>query len=135
MSRKYTKVLLVTANVGSIFEDPDRMLKMWLQEFLATVKRLSPDLLAIHCQEVGGKNYEESMQHVNLFVKCLLASEDMDQFDKARIFLDEDFTAVDKFTALGNLYFIHESVKNVQLWDFEGMYSLTYMTRCTGGRL
>ena len=33
------------------------------------VKKLKPEFLALHCQEVGGKNYEESMQHVNKFVK------------------------------------------------------------------
>ena len=33
-----------------------------------------------------------------LFCRKLLASEEMRQFNKARIFLDEDFTAVDKFT-------------------------------------
>ena len=37
--------------------------------FFQTIERLEPDFLAIHCQEVGGKNYEESMQHVNSFVK------------------------------------------------------------------
>ncbi|ELU03856.1 hypothetical protein CAPTEDRAFT_131585 [Capitella teleta] len=119
--RPYTKVLLVTANVGSIFEDPEKMLKMWLAEFLATVKRLEPDFLAVHCQEVGGKNYEESMQHVNQFIKTLLASDGMQSFDKARIFLDEDFTAVDKFTALGNLYFIRDTVTNIHIWDYEGL--------------
>ena len=30
--------------------------------------------------------------------RTLLASSEMQQFDKARVFLDEDFTAVDKFT-------------------------------------
>ncbi len=33
-----------------------------------------------------------------VFCRTLLASEEMQQFDKARVFLDEDFTAVDKFT-------------------------------------
>ncbi|WAR21834.1 I5P1-like protein [Mya arenaria] len=66
-----TKLLLVTANVGSIFED--------------SVRDLEPGMLAIHCQEVGGKNYEASMQH-----------------------------------ALGNLYFIHECVEEVSIYDFIG---------------
>jgi len=30
---------------------------------------MEPGMVAIHCQEVGGKNYEASMQHVNQFVK------------------------------------------------------------------
>ncbi|XP_052770456.1 inositol polyphosphate-5-phosphatase A-like isoform X1 [Mya arenaria] len=113
-----TKLLLVTANVGSIFEDPEHMLKIWLKEFLASVRDLEPGMLAIHCQEVGGKNYEASMQHVNQFVKAMLGSDELQKYDRARIFLDEDYTAADKFTALGNLYFIHECVEEVSIYDF-----------------
>ena len=36
---------------------------------LQTIQKLEPGLVALHCQEVGGKNYEDSMQHVNQFVK------------------------------------------------------------------
>lgn len=111
-----TAVLLVTANVGSIFEEPDRLLESWLQQFLLTVHRLRPQLLALHCQEVGGKNYEQSMQHVDRFVRDLVRQ--LDHFAHFRIFLDEDFTSTARFTALGNLYFVHESVASCQIWDF-----------------
>lgn len=111
-------MLLVTANVGSIFEDPEHMLKIWLKEFLATIQKLEPGLVALHCQEVGGKNYEASMQHVNQFVKAMLGSDELQKYDRARVFLDEDYTAADKFTALGNLYFIHECIDDVMIYDF-----------------
>ncbi|XP_069140061.1 inositol polyphosphate-5-phosphatase A-like isoform X1 [Argopecten irradians] len=118
MDGPYTRVLLISANVGSIFEDPDHMLKLWLSEFLKTVQHYEPGLLALHCQEVGGKNYEASMQHVNSFVKSMLGCEELQKYDRVRVFLDEDYTAADKFTALGNLYFIHESIDDVMIWDF-----------------
>ncbi|XP_021369081.1 type I inositol 1,4,5-trisphosphate 5-phosphatase-like isoform X2 [Mizuhopecten yessoensis] len=118
MDGPYTRVLLISANVGSIFEDPDHMLKLWLTEFLKTVQQYEPGLLALHCQEVGGKNYEASMQHVNSFVKSMLGCEELQKYDRVRVFLDEDYTAADKFTALGNLYFIHESIDDVMIWDF-----------------
>ncbi|XP_063435126.1 inositol polyphosphate-5-phosphatase A-like isoform X2 [Mytilus trossulus] len=118
MDGNYPRMLLVTANVGSIFEDPDHMLKIWLREFLKSVQHYQPGLLALHCQEVGGKNYEDSMQHVNKFVKAMLGCEELQKYDRARVFLDEDFTAADKFTALGNLYFVHESVEDISIWDF-----------------
>ncbi|XP_071168929.1 inositol polyphosphate-5-phosphatase A-like isoform X1 [Mytilus edulis] len=118
MEGNYPRMLLVTANVGSIFEDPDHMLKIWLREFLKSVQHYQPGLLALHCQEVGGKNYEDSMQHVNKFVKAMLGCEELQKYDRARVFLDEDFTAADKFTALGNLYFVHESVEDISIWDF-----------------
>lgn len=112
-------ILLVTANVGSIFEDPSVMLKMWTKEFLETMIRLKPKFVALHCQEVGGKNYEESMQHVEYFVKLLMESDDLKMFDKVRIYLDEDYSSAENFTALGNFYFIHESISDVLMWDFE----------------
>lgn len=113
-----TKVLLVTANVGSIFEEPTQMFQPWMQEFLQEIKQKEPGVVALHCQEVGGKNYEANMQHVNQFVKNLLACEELQKYDRARIFLDEDYTAADRFTALGNLYFIHEDIDSVLIWDF-----------------
>ncbi|XP_063993439.1 inositol polyphosphate-5-phosphatase A isoform X2 [Diachasmimorpha longicaudata] len=112
-------VLLITANVGSIFEEPATMLKVWTEEFLSTVSRLDPKFIALHCQEVGGKNYEQSMRHVEDFVRLLMSSEELRLFDKVRVYLDEDFSSAEHFTALGNFYFVHESLKDVLLWDFK----------------
>ena len=42
--------------------------------FLQTIQRVKPQFLALHCQEVGGKNYEESMQHVNQFVQYVYSA-------------------------------------------------------------
>ncbi|XP_046565932.1 inositol polyphosphate-5-phosphatase A-like [Haliotis rubra] len=118
MDEEHLAVLLITANVGSIFEEPEQMFKPWLKEFLGCIERLEPCFVALHCQEVGGKNYETSMQHVNQFVKTILASEELVKYDRARVFLDEDYTAADKFTALGNLYFVHDTVEEVNIFDF-----------------
>ncbi|XP_011138700.1 uncharacterized protein LOC105182739 [Harpegnathos saltator] len=111
-------VLLITANVGSIFEEPSVMLKIWTEEFLSTISRLDPKFIALHCQEVGGKNYEQSMRHVEDFVRLLMSSEELRLFDKIRVFLDEDYSSAEHFTALGNFYFVHESLSDVLLWDF-----------------
>lgn len=40
--------------------------------FLQTVSRLDPKFIALHCQEVGGKNYECSMKHVEYFVRYVI---------------------------------------------------------------
>ncbi|KOB70055.1 Type I inositol-1,4,5-trisphosphate 5-phosphatase [Operophtera brumata] len=64
-------LLLVTANVGSIFEDPSVMLPIWTSEFLQAVARMDPKFIALHLQEVGGKAYEKSMQYVQDFVQRL----------------------------------------------------------------
>ncbi|XP_076251749.1 inositol polyphosphate-5-phosphatase A isoform X1 [Rhynchophorus ferrugineus] len=111
-------ILLVTANVGSIFDDPTQMLKQWVKEFLLKISKLKVKFIALHCQEVGGKHYENSMKHVNSFISLLQKSDELKHFTKSRIFLDEDFSSVPNFTALGSLYFIHESL-DASIWDFE----------------
>uniref|UniRef100_A0A8C1QUF3 inositol-polyphosphate 5-phosphatase n=1 Tax=Cyprinus carpio TaxID=7962 RepID=A0A8C1QUF3_CYPCA len=66
-------ILLVTANVGSLFEDPENLQKMWLREFCQTVQTHRPLFVALHCQEVGGKNYEASMTHVDSGAVALIS--------------------------------------------------------------
>lgn len=76
------------------------MLKIWTEEFLSTVTRLDPKFIALHCQEVGGKNYEKSMKHVEDFVNLLMSSSELRLFDKVRVFLDEDYSSAENFTVI-----------------------------------
>ncbi|XP_060527835.1 inositol polyphosphate-5-phosphatase A isoform X2 [Cylas formicarius] len=98
MELKSIPVLLITANVGSLFEDPKAMLDVWVAELLATVGRLDVKFVALHCQEIGGKDYRENMKYVSDFIKLLLASEELRPFDRARIFVDEEFDVPQNFT-------------------------------------
>nr|XP_020136378.1 type I inositol 1,4,5-trisphosphate 5-phosphatase-like isoform X3 [Microcebus murinus] len=98
-------VLLVTANVGSLFDD--------------VVHTHKPHFMALHCQEFGGKNYEASMSHVDKFVKELLSSDAMKEYNRARVYLDENYKSQEHFTALGSFYFLHESLKNIYQFDFK----------------
>uniref|UniRef100_A0ABI7WZF5 inositol-polyphosphate 5-phosphatase n=1 Tax=Felis catus TaxID=9685 RepID=A0ABI7WZF5_FELCA len=114
-----TAVLLVTANVGSLFDDPENLQKNWLREFYQVVHTHKPHFMALHCQEFGGKNYETSMSHVDKFVKELLSSDAMKEYNRARVYLDENFKSQEHFTALGSFYFLHESLKNIYQFDFK----------------
>nr|XP_058910973.1 inositol polyphosphate-5-phosphatase A isoform X3 [Kogia breviceps] len=93
-----TAVLLVTANVGSLFDDPENLQKNWLREFYQVVHTHRPHFLALHCQEFGGKNYEASMSHVDKFVRELLSSDAMKEYTRARVYLDENFKSQEHFT-------------------------------------
>ncbi|XP_032278915.1 inositol polyphosphate-5-phosphatase A isoform X2 [Phoca vitulina] len=93
-----TAVLLVTANVGSLFDDPENLQKNWLREFYQVVHTHKPHFMALHCQEFGGKNYEASMSHVDKFVKELLSSDAMKEYNRARVYLDENFKSQEHFT-------------------------------------
>ncbi|KAI5617384.1 type I inositol 1,4,5-trisphosphate 5-phosphatase, partial [Silurus asotus] len=84
-----------------------------------TVHTHKPHFVALHCQEVGGKNYEESMAHVDSFVKELLSSDAMKEYNRARVYLDENFKSPEHFTALGSCYFVHESLKTIHQFDFK----------------
>ncbi|CAB1443873.1 unnamed protein product [Pleuronectes platessa] len=66
----------------------------------STVQSHKPHFLAVHCQEVGGKNYEASMSHVDTFVKELLSSDTMKEYNRARIYLDENYKSQEHFTIL-----------------------------------
>ncbi|EMP42164.1 Type I inositol-1,4,5-trisphosphate 5-phosphatase [Chelonia mydas] len=54
--------------------------------------------MALHCQEFGGKNYEASMSHVDKFVKELLSSDAMKDYNRARVYLDENYKSQEHFT-------------------------------------
>ncbi|XP_071985542.1 inositol polyphosphate-5-phosphatase A [Engystomops pustulosus] len=120
MAAPGTGILLVTANVGTLFDDTENLQKNWLREFYQTVHAQKPQFLSLHCQEVGGKNYEASMAHVDKLVKDLLSSDAMKEYNRARVYLDENYKSQENFTALGSFYFLHESLKNVYQYDFKG---------------
>uniref|UniRef100_A0A8P0TCT6 inositol-polyphosphate 5-phosphatase n=1 Tax=Canis lupus familiaris TaxID=9615 RepID=A0A8P0TCT6_CANLF len=99
--------------------EPENLQKNWLREFYQVVHTHKPHFMALHCQEFGGKNYEASMSHVDKFVKELLSSDAMKEYNRARVYLDENFKSQEHFTALGSFYFLHESLKNIYQFDFK----------------
>lgn len=79
------------------------------------------------------------MIYVNEFVRTLLSSNELLDFEQIRAFLDEDYKANDKFTAsfilwflyfnlyifyikaLGNIYLVHKT-QEAFIWDFNGTF-------------
>jgi inositol-1,4,5-trisphosphate 5-phosphatase len=111
--------MLITANVGTIFEE-STLLELWFQQLKSYLIKIKPQLVAIHCQEVGGKNYETSMNNVSNFTDKILGDQTIiGDYSRVRIFLDENFQCLEKFTALGSLYLIHDSVGDVKLYNFK----------------
>ncbi|XP_018599692.1 inositol polyphosphate-5-phosphatase A isoform X2 [Scleropages formosus] len=118
MMGTHTAVLLVTANVGSLFDHVGEIENQWLRELLTTVQAHKPRFVALHFQEVGGKDYMINMSHAENFLWKIESSEEMRDFDRACIYMDNNFKAADSFTALGSMYFIHKSLKNIHQYDF-----------------
>uniref|UniRef100_A0A3P8T459 inositol-polyphosphate 5-phosphatase n=1 Tax=Amphiprion percula TaxID=161767 RepID=A0A3P8T459_AMPPE len=114
-----TDVLLVTANVGSLFDNVGEIQNEWLQELYKTIHSYKPQFIALHFQEVGGKDYMANMGHAENFFWNIESSDEMKDFDRVCIYVDNQFQAEDSFTALGSMYFIHKALKNVYQYDFE----------------
>lgn len=114
----HTDVLLVTANVGSLFDNVGEIERDWLREFFMTVHMYKPRFIALHFQEVGGKDYMSNMGYVDKFFGTIESSSEMADFDRACVYVDSNFKTVDSFTALGSMYFIHKSLKNILQYDF-----------------
>lgn len=53
LSSLSTNIVLITANVGSVFEDPIRLMPIWTSQFEEFLKRIHPGFVALHCQEVS----------------------------------------------------------------------------------
>ena len=47
-----TSTAFITANVGSVFEDPDRLMPIWINQFDQFLALHHPEFIALHCQEV-----------------------------------------------------------------------------------
>lgn len=77
---------------------PSRLLENWISEFLLHVQAVQPKFVALHLQEVGGKTYEKSMEYVQEFIKVLCESESLADYNKIRVFLDEDYNSAENFT-------------------------------------
>ncbi|KAI5094765.1 type I inositol 1,4,5-trisphosphate 5-phosphatase, partial [Silurus meridionalis] len=90
----------------------------WLLEFYTTVDTHKPRFIALHFQEVGGKDYKTNMTHAENFFWTIESSMEMSDFDRVCIYIDSDFETEDNFTALGSIYFIHKSLENIQQYDF-----------------
>ncbi|XP_032434657.1 inositol polyphosphate-5-phosphatase A isoform X1 [Xiphophorus hellerii] len=114
----FTNVLLVTANVGSLFNNVDEIQSGWLEELYKTVRKYKPQFIALHFQEVGGKDYMVNMDKAESFFCNIESSEEMKEFDRTCIYVDTQFQAEDSFTALGSMYFIHKTLKNIYHYDF-----------------
>lgn len=115
---KRDNFLIITANVGSLFENQEVLEDIWLNAFSETVNKYKPHFIALHCQEIGGKFYAKCKESVQNFIDKLSDCKALKSYTVQRGYVDEDHEHVDQYTALGSFYFIHSKVDNLQLYDF-----------------
>uniref|UniRef100_A0A0N5BUF5 inositol-polyphosphate 5-phosphatase n=1 Tax=Strongyloides papillosus TaxID=174720 RepID=A0A0N5BUF5_STREA len=110
--------LLITANVGSLFEENCKIKKSWKEGLLNAINCQKAHYIAIHFQEAGGKHFKEFSIHVEPLINELLLS--LPQYTSSYAFLDLEYDVFDKYTALGSLYLIHSTfVNSTKLYNFK----------------
>ncbi|XP_068708650.1 inositol polyphosphate-5-phosphatase A-like isoform X2 [Montipora capricornis] len=121
MGEHRVPVLLITANVGSVFENRDGLEERWIREILSTITRHKAKFVALHFQESGGKDSgEESMQNVKEFTRIFLGQSQLkEKYDRVIAWFDQDYHRQEHYTALGCVYLISQSLTDVFIWDFE----------------
>jgi len=119
LTHKFANVrfLFITANTGSIFEKAE-LLELWIDEFAQLLHRHPSDFIALHCQEIGGKDYEQFMHILDPFIEKLSQlTEITTNFSRQRFYFDSDYSSQKTFTALGCIYFFRNDLP-VQQWNF-----------------
>lgn len=130
-SSSKVRVLLTTANVGTLFEALDIFINPWINEFTKNIDSFSPDFIGLHMQEVGGKHYKEKMHTIDKFFKVFLANRTIQQFSRYLILIDTDFSDKANFTSLCCVYLIRDglSKNDVKLFDFKNKSYVNYSHR------
>lgn len=130
------KFLLITANVGSLFEEyGDELQKNWIESFHKLVSTHQPYLIALHLQEVGGKTHNVTQCVVKNFFEELQQPPSFQQYSCIQNFMDEEYTDV-KYTAMGCSYFIHKSLKgHLQQWNFNEKRFVDIVDGCSTDQL
>ncbi|TRY62858.1 hypothetical protein TCAL_12601 [Tigriopus californicus] len=97
-------VMLISANVGSIFEDPEALIPNWIDEVNGHLAALEPQFVAIHFQEVGGKSMSDGTQMiVQQFVKDFLERCEQLNYNRHCVYFDQNFKNPETWSRKGTL--------------------------------
>jgi inositol-1,4,5-trisphosphate 5-phosphatase len=112
------ELLLITANVGSLFDKKVDIRRAWIVNILKTIQENEAKLICIHMQETGGKDYKVYSKDVPGLVEELYRHLST-TYTHCCAFLDLDFDCIEEYTALGSIVFVHRSVaKSVRQYSF-----------------
>ncbi|NP_001120627.1 inositol polyphosphate-5-phosphatase, 40kDa, gene 2 [Xenopus tropicalis] len=119
-------VMFITANIGSLSDQPGEMQKNWFQELFQTIHRCNPEFIALHLQEFGGKEYEKNMEAAEKLIRMLIESQELSSYERVQAFIDTDYSQPERFTALGSIYLIHKSLNRIQIYNFKEKHFATF---------
>ena len=113
-----TNALLITSNNGSLFEIPS-LVDNWTVEIGKLVTLHRPGLIAVHLQELGGKNWKRDMHKVDQTREDLLKVAFLSEYTRSAWYFDKNFANGETFTALGSIYLFHKSLPEVKLYNLK----------------
>lgn len=96
-----------------------------MNTLIGTIEAEGADFIAIHMQEVGGKNFEECSSQVPEFVQGIASLLCDLGYSTGRAYLDLEYELEDDYNALGSIFFISDNLRSVvKEYDFD---SKTYL--------
>ncbi|KAI6214948.1 hypothetical protein M3Y94_00327800 [Aphelenchoides besseyi] len=111
------RVILITANVGSLFEDMN-LRTNWLNRVVEKITSARALFVALHMQETGGKDFRAHSHEVPKMIEDLYRMLQPD-YETCLALLDLNYNAIEEYTALGSVFFTHNSVFNsTSLYNF-----------------
>ena len=117
------KCLLITQNVGMIFESSPDVLKAWARQLATWVEAAGADFVALHFQELGGKDWKKGgMERVPAFSRAIASA--CPGFWCSGCLCNPDVSdpppsPTTSFTAIGSLFLVRKAAAaEVRLWNF-----------------
>uniref|UniRef100_A0A915N8R4 Uncharacterized protein n=1 Tax=Meloidogyne javanica TaxID=6303 RepID=A0A915N8R4_MELJA len=92
------RILFLTSNVGSLFENKGGCRKYWLSQITKEIILNCPSFVALHLQESGGKNYKLNAKEMPVLVDELQKRLASEGYVISRCFLDIQCELIEEFT-------------------------------------
>uniref|UniRef100_A0A7E4VRS2 inositol-polyphosphate 5-phosphatase n=1 Tax=Panagrellus redivivus TaxID=6233 RepID=A0A7E4VRS2_PANRE len=117
-SQTMPNVLLISANVGSLFDENPIIRTQWKSQISQAVISQKAKFVAIHFQETGGKEFKKYSKDVAVVITEL--SHLLGDFTCMRAFLDLNYDNIEEYTALGTVIYIHQDwISKVEQYRFD----------------
>jgi len=119
-SSTFLRCLVITANIGSLFESP-QLIPGWCTEVGTIIRSCKPEFLEFTFQEIGGKDsafMKNLSEFEKLFTEKIIHSYSEKLYSSGLLF-EEDLQSPN-FTALASLFLLNpKALKCALVWNFE----------------
>lgn len=116
ISPKRIRGLIISSNVGSLFESP-KLIPGWCIEISKIIQKHDPNFIKLGFQEIGGKD-SAFMENITIFqeniIKTILQRESPPLYSTGLLY-EPDLKSPD-FTALASLFFLEQLLQMLFLF-------------------